>query len=183
MCGGLLKGLDVTYRRLEPIGNEGGCGAPASIELSSVAGVAIVPPATVTCDVAYGLHQWVSASVQPAARRLLKTEVTTIHTAASYVCRSRNGVAGAKLSEHGHANAFDMSGFSFAKKGDVAVGGGWGGVLQSIGLSRGGSFLGTVREDACSYFATVLGPGSDAYHGNHFHVDAIRRKNGYRICH
>ncbi|MGL4295058.1 MAG: extensin family protein, partial [Aestuariivirga sp.] len=45
-----------------------------------------------------------------------------------------------------------------------------------------GSFLEAVRSGACKQFATVLGPGSDAYHGDHFHVDAIQRKNDYRIC-
>jgi hypothetical protein len=31
--------------------------------------------------------------------------------------------------------------------------------------------------------ATVLGPGSDAYHGNHIHLDLIERPSGYRVCH
>lgn len=181
-CARLLKGLDLGYAPLPAIGGEGGCGTPAPIELASVAGVAITPSATVNCDVAYQLHAWVTGSVQPAARAKLKTRVTEIRNAASYVCRSRNGLKGGKLSEHGRANAIDMAGFSFAKADGVTVGDGWGGILQSIGLSRGGSFLGAIRDDACTYFSTVLGPGSDRYHGNHFHVDAIRRKNGGRIC-
>ena len=76
-----------------------------------------------------------------------------------------------------------MSGFSFAKSDAVAVGGGWGeGLLASIGLSKSGPFLNDIREGACTYFTTVLGPGSDRYHGDHFHVDVIARRGGYRIC-
>ena len=39
-----------------------------------------------------------------------------------------------------------------------------------------------VRLRACRMFTTVLGPGSDPYHGDHFHVDVLQRKGGYRIC-
>ena len=78
-----------------------------------------------------------------------------------------------------------MSGFTFAEKGKgVAVGGGnWGeGILAALGVSRDGSFLEAIRKGACTHFTTVLGPGSDPYHGDHFHVDVLRRKGGYRIC-
>ena len=181
-CGELLKGLDLSYKHLPPLGNETGCGAPAPIEISAVAGTALIPPATTSCAMGHDLSRWISGSVQPAAERILNTRVTVIHTASSYVCRGRNGAKGGKLSEHGKANALDMSGFSFAKGKSVTVGDGWGGILHGIGLSPTGSFLSAIRADACGHFATVLGPGSDAHHGNHFHVDAIRRRNGYRIC-
>ena len=41
---------------------------------------------------------------------------------------------------------------------------------------------GIRRESACKHFAAILDPGADAYHGDQFHVDAIQRKNDYRIC-
>lgn len=184
-CQQDLKGLDITYETLKPIGDDGGCGAAAPIEVSRIAGVALMPPAVINCTMARELHGWVKGSLQPAAQRRLKTEVTTIHVAASYVCRRRNNSIGGKLSEHAKANALDMSGFSFAKSDAVSVGGSgsWGdGILKSIGLSKGGSFLDDIREGACTHFTTVLGPGSDPYHGDHFHIDAIARKGGYRIC-
>ena len=181
-CQDLLKGLDLKYSALPPLGNEGGCGAPAPILLSAVAGVKIDPPATVTCPLAKALHEWVTTSLQPAAKTDLSTQVSVIHNAASYVCRSRNGVTGAKLSEHARANALDMSGFSYGTNSDVAVADGWSGILAKIGLSPKGSFLDHVRAGACKSFTTVLGPGSDPYHGTHFHVDMIERKHGGRIC-
>ena len=49
-------------------------------------------------------------------------------------------------------------------------------------LSKNGSFLEDIRKAACPHFTTVLGPGSDPYHGDHFHVDVLQRKGGYRIC-
>lgn len=184
-CRALLDGLDLVQEPLDPIGRPGGCGTPAPVLVSEVAGVALVPPATLTCDMAAALHGWVSGSVIPAARKRLKTEVTAINTATSYACRRRNNSSSGKLSEHGRANALDMSGFTFAdRQKGVAVGGGsWGqGILAALGVSRDGSFLETIREDACQHFTTVLGPGSDPYHGDHFHVDVLRRKNDFRIC-
>ena len=89
------------------------------------------------------------------------------------------------MSEHGKANALDMSGFSFAKNDGVTVegSGGWSqGLLAAAGLSKNGSFLEDIRKESCKHFTTVLGPGSDPFHGDHFHVDVLRRKGGYRIC-
>ena len=42
-------------------------------------------------------------------------------------------------------------------------------------------FLNTVRADGSDYF-TVLGPGYNADHADHFHFDIMQRKNGYVAC-
>ena len=184
-CRKLLAGLDISYAPVDPIGEQGGCGAPAPVEVTAVAGVKLVPPATQTCAMAAALVAWVKDDVQPAAKKRLGTEVTEIRTATSYACRRRNNGSSGKMSEHSKANALDMSGFTFAKRTDVTVGGkgNWGeGLLGAIGLSKGGSFLEDIRKAACTHFTTVLGPGSDPYHGDHFHVDVLQRKGGYRIC-
>ncbi len=184
-CQRLLSGLDIAYRPVEPIGEQGGCGAPAPIDVTAVAGVRLVPPATQTCPMAAALSAWVADGVKPAAKRRLGTEVTEIRTATSYACRRRNNGSSGKMSEHSKANALDMSGFTFAKSAGVTVGGkdNWGeGLLGAMGLSKGGSFLEDIRAAACKHFTTVLGPGSDPFHGDHFHVDVLQRKGGYRIC-
>ena len=43
-------------------------------------------------------------------------------------------------------------------------------------------WLGICALSACARFSTVLGPGSDAFHNDHIHVDNIERHGGYRIC-
>jgi hypothetical protein len=184
-CRKLLEGLDIDYEHVDPLGEPGGCGAPAPVSVSRVSGVALAPSATFTCDMAAALHGWVTDTLKPQARQRLKTEVTAINTASSYVCRRRNNSSSGKMSEHSKANALDIAGFTFAEKGkDVAVGGGkWGeGILASLGVSKDGSFLEAIRKGACAHFTTVLGPGSDPYHGDHIHVDVLRRKGDYRIC-
>ena len=116
--------------------------------------------------------------VQPTAERTLHGRVTGIRVAASYACRTRNSIPGAKLSEHAHGNAIDISAFEVSGVGWVDVGH----THRSSPRSR---FLADVRKSACGPFTTVLGPGSDSYHSTHFHLDVIRRgKNGSSLyCH
>jgi hypothetical protein len=47
---------------------------------------------------------------------------------------------------------------------------------------REGGLLKSVRGDSCKYFNTVLGPGSNKEHWNHFHFDLRSRKGGRRYC-
>ena len=42
--------------------------------------------------------------------------------------------------------------------------------------------LNSVRSDACSYFTTVLGPGYNREHADHFHFDLMQRRSGHRAC-
>ncbi|TFF18785.1 hypothetical protein E3C22_20770 [Jiella endophytica] len=43
-------------------------------------------------------------------------------------------------------------------------------------------FLDRIRAAACGPFKTVLGPGTDADHATHFHLDMAARHNGYTYC-
>ena len=118
---GELAGLDIAYEPLEPIGAPGACGAAAPIKVKRIAGVALVPEATLTCPMAAALHGWISKSVKPAAERRLNTGITEIRTATSYACRRRNNSSSGKMSEHSKANALDMAGFTFAETASRAL--------------------------------------------------------------
>jgi hypothetical protein len=181
-CAQRLKGLPIIYEPMAPIGQAGGCGAAAALKVSQIAGVTIVPSAELTCDMVEALHGWLSSSVLPAARLELKKKVVKINNASAYVCRRRNGLASGKLSEHAKANALDIATLGFDDGSSISIKGDWSGLKQLIGMSAQGNFLRVIRRDACIRFTTVLGPGSDPYHGDHFHIDVARRKNGYRIC-
>ena len=178
-CTRLLADIDVTAKPVPPIGSADSCGAPAPIEVTAIAGVKLTPAATLTCPMVAALHHWVTGTLQPLAQTMLATRVTTIANASSYVCRSRNHIAGAKISEHARANALDMASFTYASA-DLPTG--WAQWLGADGKPVAGSFIERVRLGACSDFTTVLGPGADVYHGDHFHLDVLARKNGYRIC-
>jgi hypothetical protein len=114
----------------------------------------------------------------PAARYYLGSSVVELKVAASYSCRPMNNVDGANLSEHGHANAVDISTFVLADGREVAVKSGWWGGLAER------NFLRDVHRGACGVFTTVLGPGYDINHRDHFHLDLARhgRDGEGRIC-
>ena len=91
---------------------------------------------------------------------------------ASFDCRGRNRIVGAKLSEHGKGNALDIH---LLKLADGKVVG-----LTDPQIPR--DFREGLRQSICARFMTVLGPGSDGYHEDHVHVDLAERRNDYRIC-
>jgi hypothetical protein len=182
-CERTLAGLDIIWRPDQPNGQEGGCGTAAPIAISEVAQIRIDPPATVNCDFAKALHDWFAEDLKPAARKQFRSEILAVQNASSYACRRRNNGRTGKLSEHGRANALDISGFVFSKKGEVTVAGGSSGLLQSIGFSGKGRFLKSARKSACKHFNTVLGPGADRHHGDHFHVDLMKLRPGrFKMC-
>jgi hypothetical protein len=55
---------------------------------------------------------------------------------------------------------------------------------QSLGDKESGRWMRALRISGCGYFTTVLGPGANAAHAEHFHFDlGIHGKSGnYRIC-
>jgi len=116
--------------------------------------------------------------VSPAARHYLGVPVVELKVAASYSCRAMNHVHGARLSEHGHANAVDISAFVLADGRVVDVKSGWWGAMAER------AFLRAVHGGACHIFTTVLGPSYDANHRDHFHLDLARhgRDGEGRIC-
>ncbi|WP_170984518.1 extensin family protein [Rhodoligotrophos defluvii] len=179
-CGSLLSGLDLDYKPLAPLGAPGGCGAPAPIEVTRVAGVSIAPAATLTCKITAALHTWIVRSVQPEAAKSMGEPVAAIANASAYVCRRRNGAATGKMSEHAYAAAFDVGAFTFSSGRKVPV-------MDAPPLAKAGqevnaaAFLAGVRAGACRYFSTVLGPGSNAAHAYHFHFD-LARGGRYLIC-
>jgi hypothetical protein len=176
-CSKTLSTLGVTAVSVDPI-RSGGCGIPAPVEVAALGGgaVKLSMKAVVNCDIASTLAAFMRDVVDPLARQKLGASVTDIRVAAAYHCRTRNGVAGAKLSEHAKGNAIDIS--AFKVKGEWIEVGGKNGLAQS-------AFLKEVRKAGCGPFTTVLGPGSDSYHSDHFHFDLAQRgKSGRGLyCH
>ncbi len=93
-------------------------------------------------------------------------------TSNSFECRGQNRVPGARLSEHGRANALDIRAFRL-KNGQT---------VQPTDVAVSRNFRLAMKNSVCARFTTVLGPGSDGYHEDHIHVDLAERRSGYRIC-
>jgi hypothetical protein len=162
------------------LGGPSVCGAikPFSVSAAANGWVQLQPPALVRCPMVPAIDHWVERTVMPAARRHLRSQLVALKIAGSYSCRPMNNVDGALLSEHGHANAIDVSGFVLADGRTVAVKNGWWGALSER------NFLREVHHGGCALFSTVLGPNYDANHRDHFHLDLGRhgRDGADTIC-
>jgi hypothetical protein len=174
-CQERLTKLGVRFEPVPEI-SQGQCGAPHPVRVSSLsAGLQVSSPATVVCAVAEALARWSHEVVIPEAQRHLETEPSRIAIGTSYECRSRNRQEGAMLSEHAFANAVDISGFEFRNRKAVQIG-------DHPAETPEALFQAAIRTQACAYFTTVLGPGSDAAHATHLHLDLRGRRGNHRLC-
>ena len=162
------------------LGGPSVCGAirPFAVTAAMQGSVHLRPMALLRCQMVPAVDRWVAQVVNPAARHYFGAPVVELKVAASYSCRPMNHVDGARLSEHGHANALDISTFILADGREVAVKSGWWGALAER------SFLRDVHRGSCAIFTTVLGPAYDINHRDHFHLDLARhgRDGDGRIC-
>jgi hypothetical protein len=143
--------------------------------------VAFNSTATLDCSIIAELDQWLADIVQPAAQARFGVPVTQINSMGSYSCRGMNNQYGAQLSEHAFGNALDIGGFVLADGRTIAIVHDW-----TRGDEQTQAFLRDVHGGACDHFTTVLGPGSNAFHYNHIHVDLAMHGNTSsgprRIC-
>jgi hypothetical protein len=154
----------------------GGCGGEDLVRLEAIMlpdkrKVAVKPAAILRCTMATAIADWVRTDIAPLAAGL-GTSISDLDNLDSFQCRGRNGVRGAQLSEHGHANALDVHAFRLANGRAIT--------LTDRTVSR--DLRESMLHSACTRFTTVLGPGSDGYHEDHIHLDGMERRNNYRIC-
>ncbi|RVT84500.1 extensin family protein [Rhodobacteraceae bacterium CCMM004] len=154
------------------------CGIARPIRVTEILpGVEMQPDAVLRCATARALARWVQDDVQPAARAIgTLADVTALDHGSTYICRRRNNAATGKLSEHSFGNAVDVMAFDFADGTTLRV------EPRADNGTVEEAFQRAVRGGACVHFTTVLGPGTDATHDNHLHMDIKERNGGYRIC-
>ena len=176
-CRQRLQRLGVSFRDVPRVARGRSCGIDWPIELSGLSGgIRIKPAAKVNCQITEAFARWVKNELVPSTRVRYLSGVSAIHQMSSYSCRTMNSQKGAAMSEHAKGNAIDV--------GKIVLKNG-----KAISIEKKGFFafrekglLKAVRGDSCKYFSTVLGPGSDRFHKDHFHFDLRARKSGYRHC-
>ena len=174
-CRRELRSLGASFADLPTIDDGGGCGIPWPIKLTGVSGgIDVKPAATLNCQMALAVARWSKDELNPSARLRYLTSVKTIHQGSSYSCRRIRGSR--TMSEHSKGNALDIMRIELRSG-------------KEIGVRKPGFFsfrekglLNNVRADACGYFSTVLGPGYDRDHKDHFHFDLASRRNGRVAC-
>jgi hypothetical protein len=155
--------------RMSAIEGPGSCGIDYPFKVAAFADgtVGLSQRVTLACPIIPTIDSWLNEIVQPAASTYFGSSVVEVK-AGTYSCRPRNNQRGARVSEHAYGNAIDVMAFRFADGRELTVVKGWRGAEEEQ------DFLREVFVGACNYFNTVLGPGSDSFHYNHFHLDLAR---------
>lgn len=161
---------------------EGQCKVVNPVRISAIttpAGTVSFPgEPTLNCVFAKKFTSWVADVAAPVVKAHSGEALAAISTGPGYECRNRNGDSTSKISEHAFGNAIDIASFNLPGKKNLPV--------SNVAKTENPAsrWLTALRISACGYFTTVLGPGSNEAHAEHYHFDlGLHGKTGnYRIC-
>ena len=131
---------------------------------------------TLSCRFGERFGHWLRDLVAPLIAGELAVELKSVRTGPGYECRNRNRAEAGKISAHASGLAADVASFELANGRMLAV--------KPDGDEHMRATFAAIRVAACGWFTTVLGPGSDAAHADHMHVDIMQHGSSdrYRIC-
>ncbi|QXQ04737.1 extensin family protein [Sphingosinicellaceae bacterium] len=160
-CRSVLAAAHVQFTPMPDRVTGPGCGFKGAVRLT---GPELSPRGPVlTCPLAVALTLWERRVVRPAARAGLGSDIAALEHFGTYSCRA---IAGSdRRSQHATANAIDIAGFRLKRGGMVSVRRDW------KGEPARAQFLHDTHDGGCRLFGTVLGPGYNAAHRDHLHLD------------
>jgi hypothetical protein len=178
-CRAELRRLGVEFDDRPPIDAGPSCRVPYPVKLSGLSGnIDVKPAVTLNCQTTLAFAKWVKNELAPSARYRYLTGIQRIEPLGGYSCRRMNNSnqRNNPMSEHAKGNAIDVGAIVLKDGHEIDV------RKKGLFSMREGGLLKAVRSDSCKYFNTVLGPGSNAEHWNHFHFDLRSRRGGKRYC-
>jgi hypothetical protein len=127
------------------------------------------------CAFAITFTEFAQDLMAPLATAMLGSGIVALDTG-GYSCRSPIRLPSGNPNPHAKGIAIDLSVITLADRRRIAIG--------HEANSTEALFTRTMRQAACGWFSTVLGPGTDAAHAEHFHFDVLRHgtTDNYRIC-
>jgi hypothetical protein len=183
-CLARLRAADVRFDiPVMPVAARASCTIEVPVRLKSlttrarsVAEVHLPDEPIISCPFAERLTAWLGHLVAPLIAGRISIDLRAVRTGPGYECRNRNGAANGKLSAHAVGQAIDIAGFELSNGKLIPV--------KPDGDEAMRDVVDSVRTAACGWFTTVLGPGSDAAHTDHLHVDIAMHgaSDRYRIC-
>jgi len=131
---------------------------------------------TLSCQFGERFGHWLRDLVAPLIAGELAVELKSVHTGPGYECRNRNRAETGEISAHASGLAADIASFELANGETLRI--------KPNGDEHLRATVDAIRVAACGWFTTVLGPGSDAAHAEHMHVDILQHGSSdrYRIC-
>jgi hypothetical protein len=149
-----------------------------AVPVPSRPGTKILLPAhpLLACKFAESFGSWLGELVAPLITGSLGSDLEAVHTGPGFECRNRNRATAGKLSAHAEGLAIDIGSFELTSGTSLRV--------KPEGEGPPSPALAALRTAGCGWFTTVLGPGSDAAHHDHLHVDIQQHGSSerYRIC-
>lgn len=161
------------FTLLDPFEATENCHIRNRVSLSAV-GDARIDQIETSCATALRLAMWERHGVQPAAQEYLGASATIFRQVGSYNCRTIRTTRGARnrWSTHSTGDAIDITGFDFSDGRRIRLIADWDDGTEDA------QFLRAVRDSACTWFATTLGPDYNNLHADHFHLQA----RGWGTC-
>ena len=172
-CPARLKGMDVSAAAVTIAAQpDPRCTVVEAVTLTALkrpdgTSVSFPDAPTLACVTAETFATYVRDLLAPLALGTYGSPLKSVGTGPGLECRSRDHVAGAKLSAHGQGLAVDIATLSLADGRTISVG--------ARKNEADGRFESAARAGGCGYFHTALGPGSDVFHANHWHFDLEQR--------
>lgn len=130
------------------------------------------------CRFARQFALWVSDTGSAVVLAKMNKRLERVATGPGYDCRHRNGDSSGKMSEHATGDAVDITTITLSGGATLRM-------ADAVDVnSPSYEVLRALRTTACGYFTTVLGPGANEAHKEHYHFDlGVHGKSGnYRIC-
>lgn len=153
----------------QPVREDGFCSTRDTVRAQS----RLSPAAPVmTCPLALRYTVWERQVLEPAADRLLDSDLVRVEHLGTYACRTIYGRAGERPSQHASASALDVSGVRLADGRRLTI------AADFRKDSPEGRFLRVARAGGCELFGAVLGPDYNTAHADHLHLDL----SPYRLC-
>lgn len=137
--------------------------------------VTVTSAAVLDCSMIPALDAWIKTVLQPAALARFGEPIVELRTMGTYNCRGINNESGGTLSEHSFGNAMDVASFVLRSGRVLNIMRGW-----NSADPQERAFLHEAHGGACGMFTTVLGPGSNVFHYNHYHLDLAMHGNTSR---
>lgn len=178
-CRSELRRLGVEFKDMPRISQGPSCGIDYPVKLAGLSGgIDVRPAVTLNCQVTLAFAKWVKNDLAISARTRYLTGIRQIQPMGGYSCRKMNNSRQRNnpMSEHARGNAIDIGRITLKNGHAIDV------RKKGLFSFREGGLLKSVRGDSCKYFSTVLGPGSNKEHWNHFHFDLRSRKGGRQYC-
>jgi len=175
-CDQLVAAGTIVGERRPAIADSAECAIDAPVSLEAIIlkegrRVALASPALLNCAMAGALAEWLreeGAEMLEEQRGPLKRLVV----GGGYQCRRRNGAETGKISEHAQGNALDLIGVEWVRGDKMTF------TDPALDLALATD----LQLSLCGRFSTVLGPGSDAFHDSHVHIDLDQRVHGFKLC-